>query len=89
MPLRLIDVGPPDGTVEPFLSVAPGRMGKYVTLSYRWGLSKPFRTLKSNLQELCRIIPMEKLPQTVQDAVKVTRWLGVRYLWVEYVQAHG
>ncbi|KAF7558503.1 hypothetical protein G7046_g5651 [Stylonectria norvegica] len=55
---------------------------KYCTLSYRWGdtphsciLTKP---LKGEL-----VISLEFMPQTFQDAVKVTRRLGIRYLWID------
>ncbi|KAH8590755.1 heterokaryon incompatibility protein-domain-containing protein [Bisporella sp. PMI_857] len=97
LPLRLIDVGRPSGDEvnQPYLWINPWNGGALVTdegqpsggvyaaLSYCWG-SVPFLTLTpETLEELQRRIPMEKLPPTLQDAIEITRGLGVRYLWVD------
>lgn len=60
---------------------------RYVVLSHRWGEEgrKPhsFKTLTSNLQSFEGRIDFSELPQTFQDAVIVTRELGVRLLWID------
>lgn len=48
----------------------------YVALSYVWG-PKPDESYKGASGEL------ENLPQTIDDAVRVTLALGYRYLWVD------
>lgn len=55
---------------------------RYCTLSYRWGetshscvLTKPFDTTLE--------FTLDSIPETFQDAVKVTRELGIRYLWID------
>jgi hypothetical protein len=83
MPTRLIDVGPPDGSREPFLHETKGESGKYITLSYCWGPSQPVVTTKENLDAHKRAIAFVALPQTIQDAITITRKLGVQYLWVD------
>lgn len=55
----------------------------YFTLSYRWAQSDPFTTTKENLADHCREIRFYDLPRTLQDAVIVTREMGVRYLWID------
>ncbi|KAH7403276.1 heterokaryon incompatibility protein-domain-containing protein [Cadophora sp. MPI-SDFR-AT-0126] len=82
MPTRLINVNAPiklvycEGRVEP----AP-----YVVLSYVWGAARSHiltsetqyrRTLGEGMDE-------ENLPQTIRDAIEVTRRLGYTYLWVD------
>ncbi|CAG9955541.1 unnamed protein product, partial [Clonostachys rosea f. rosea IK726] len=61
-----------------------GRRDQYVTLSYCWGISgKNYKTTSSNLAQHLLEIPWDKLPQTIQDAITVTRKLGIRYLWID------
>ncbi len=61
---------------------ANGKFDLYVTLSYCWGGSQPIVALKYNLEDLKSGISVAALPQTLQDAVRTTRDLGFRYLWV-------
>ncbi|KAH6648112.1 heterokaryon incompatibility protein-domain-containing protein, partial [Truncatella angustata] len=58
-------------------------VGRYVALSYCWGGPQEFATTKERLQTLEDGFKASQLPQTLQDAVTVTRSLGVRYLWVD------
>jgi hypothetical protein len=53
----------------------------YAVLSYCWGQDQIFKTLKSNVWTVPRA--MKDLPQTIQDAVLVTRQLNFDYLWVD------
>jgi hypothetical protein len=55
----------------------------YTTLSYCWGNSQTFVTTLENLEDMKKNIPWHKLPLTIQDAILVTRGLGIRYLWVD------
>jgi hypothetical protein len=61
----------------------PGTKGKYTALSYCWGTSPPYTTTSANLEEHIRGFSLTDLPGTIRDAVKVTRELGLRYLWVD------
>ncbi|KAJ0420521.1 hypothetical protein BJY00DRAFT_284012 [Aspergillus carlsbadensis] len=42
-----------------------------------------WRTLKTNLAERLERIPFALLPDTFAQAIRVTRGLGVRYLWID------
>lgn len=99
LPTRLIDVGktidspvrlvaiddnvPDDAAEDP----------RYTILSYCWGNSnEPAKTTRANLHERQDEIDTRSLPRTIQDAIKLTRAMGIRYLWVDalcIIQAHA
>ncbi|KAK8191027.1 heterokaryon incompatibility protein-domain-containing protein [Phyllosticta capitalensis] len=92
IPTRLLDVDP-DGKgmgtnvqLQDFSSATPGTSIEYAALSYCWGSYKPecMTTRETLARNLCRI-PSGLLPQTFYDAVKVTRGLGLKYLWIDSV----
>lgn len=60
----------------------------YVTLSYTWGNVQCLKTTTGNLKQLRKAGSIHSheapnIPRTVQDAIKVTEYLGERYLWVD------
>jgi hypothetical protein len=62
--------------------VVPRRMNDYLALSYVWGHMKqspvPLVAGESNTNSTSDIFP-----RTIEDAMKVVRRLGYRYLWVD------
>jgi hypothetical protein len=56
---------------------------KYIALSYCWGKEPTLATTQENLYLMQSGISMNSLPNTICDAVVITRKLGVRYLWVD------
>lgn len=63
---------------------------KYVALSYVWGRTPGGLELRSeNLSLLCvtgslrEIKFFSRIPKTILDAMKITRQMGLRYLWVD------
>ncbi|KAK4443461.1 heterokaryon incompatibility protein-domain-containing protein [Podospora aff. communis PSN243] len=72
------------------VSLLPGT-STYLTLSYVWGTdSSPLISTTANIDDLstshslAETSPLGKqLPRTIRDAMKVTRELGYRYLWVD------
>jgi len=94
LPTRIIDVGPADGSQNLILVVTKpsGTISKisgdarYIALSYCWGseTATPFTTTTSeNLEDRKRGISIRELPRTFQDAVEITRRLGIRFLWID------
>jgi len=85
LPLHVIDVGPQDGSQEPYLrnTYESAESAYYITLSHCWGDTKPLTTTISTYWERCQCIPMAALPQTFRDAVVITRALGIRFLWID------
>jgi hypothetical protein len=56
---------------------------RYMTLSHSWGREK-FTTLRGgNLHSFMDEIPINQLKQTFQDAIQVTRFMDVQYLWID------
>ncbi|KAH7349168.1 heterokaryon incompatibility protein-domain-containing protein [Pyrenochaeta sp. MPI-SDFR-AT-0127] len=62
----------------------PAETAQYVALSYCWGPNGQVKMLKkASLSEFKTAIFVRELPQTLQDAILVTRKLGIRYLWID------
>lgn len=59
--------------------------GKYITLSYRWGdtLSSGYITTTKNVRSRRESFDLSSLPRTIQDAITVAHWLGVRHIWID------
>lgn len=55
----------------------------YICLSYCWGDYIPFMAVTSTLASLKNGIPLLSLAKTFQDAIYVTRALGIKYLWID------
>lgn len=83
LPTRVIDVGYSDEAISPRLHINRNQLGKYVTLSHCWGSGKRLVTTKHSLKKFQNAIPYNQMPRTFQDAVKLTRLLGMRYLWID------
>ncbi|ORX90920.1 heterokaryon incompatibility protein-domain-containing protein [Clohesyomyces aquaticus] len=84
LPTRAIDVGTIDSGDQVRLHITgPGELRDYVALSYCWGGPQPVVLTTENLKGMMASIPIVSLPQTVKDAIKVTRGLGIRFLWID------
>ncbi|KAK3398300.1 heterokaryon incompatibility protein-domain-containing protein [Sordaria brevicollis] len=89
-PTRLIDVCP-DGLDSSYVrliethsppSLSPKEF-PCIALSYCWGTGKTLTTLTTNYSSLTAGFLSSTLPQTLQDAVVVTRKIGQRYVWID------
>jgi hypothetical protein len=80
LPTRVLQILASDGSVA--LLETRGQRGKYVALSHSWGRSPRLMATKSNLDDLMHGINLSTLPKTFQDAIRVTKVLGIRYLWI-------
>lgn len=83
MPSRVINVGPADGSKEPYLQDTKGSTGQWVVLSHCWGSTVAMTTTKATLQLRQEKIPLSALPRSFQDAVVITRKLGFVHLWID------
>ena len=83
-PTRLLDVQSGlNGNHHCILIDGSDALGDYITLSYCWGYNQSLRTMTSNLGQHKGGIDLSNMPKTLQDAVHVTRELGIRYLWID------
>lgn len=82
LPTRVIDC---DNPRKPRLLITTelSSRAQYATLSYVWGEKQPHRTTSNNLKEYEFGINPKFIPATIWDAIRVTRFLGLRYLWVD------
>ena len=67
-------------TSNPGLYISKDDFAEYVALSYCWDGPQKSTTIASSEANI-KCILMQSLPQTLQDAVIVTRSLGYDYLW--------
>ena len=83
-PSRLIDLGDaPHGLCSARIW-SPGTVFvPYMTLSHRWGTDKQITLTKASLPDMSKRIDVANLSQTYQDAIAITRSLGLRYLWID------
>lgn len=69
--LRLVHTADVAGTME------------YTTLSYCWGEKFPLCTTTNMLAEFAQEIPSELMPATFADAIRITRAVGIPYIWID------
>lgn len=55
----------------------------YAALSYCWGTCPALKSTRFNLADHKRGLSISEMPLTLKDAVRVTRDLGLLYLWVD------
>jgi hypothetical protein len=83
LPTRVINVGSSSSNQQN-LFLTQRASGAYIALSYCWGRkAQPLVTSISNVESLCLDIPSSSLPQTIKDAIALTRKLCFKYLWVD------
>jgi hypothetical protein len=85
LPSRVLDIDDKEGIVrlrEKHCHESPSS-ANYVSLSYCWGKDQPEKTTTANISKYKDGILIPELPQTIQDAIRVTQSLGIRFLWVD------
>jgi hypothetical protein len=88
-PTRLICVGHADPEVLHLYVPRENEGVKYTALSHRWGNYPPSKdnprycTTDGNIAARLNSFSLSELPKTFQDAVRVTRELGIEYLWID------
>ncbi len=87
LPSRVIDVGQNDSDVVCLLETKAvnDKYAPYMTLSHCWGKGPEqiITTTTNTLENRKSGIPMSQLSKTFRDAVKITRGLGIQYLWID------
>ncbi|PVH74251.1 HET-domain-containing protein [Cadophora sp. DSE1049] len=82
-PRRLIHVG--NKTQNPFLvETSPDlQHAEWLTLSYCWGEEPSMKLTDDTMNALKNGIPLGNFDATIQDAILVTRALGISYIWID------
>ncbi len=84
LPSRILDIGPPlKSQFIRLIDQTSDIVAPYIALSHCWGPNQSFTTTAENLMERKEGIDISRMPRSFQDAVLVTRLIGVRYLWID------
>ncbi|KAF2808701.1 HET-domain-containing protein, partial [Mytilinidion resinicola] len=87
LPTRLIDVDTGDENVVRLIETKITKVkGPYCTLSHAWGPpEKKFltTTVWNMAKHLLNGIKMSELPPNFQQAIEITRFLKIRYIWID------
>lgn len=83
LPTRLIEVSPSADSEHARVVHSFGRKGQYATLSYCWGAPSSSILTSETYHEYHDRMPWPDLPQTIKDAIMVTRAANIQYLWVD------
>ena len=82
-PSRILDVGTHSDSIH-LQSTFLGFSSPYVTLSHCWGEGgEILKTTKQTLERMASGIEMSSLPATFAAAVRLTKALGFKYLWID------
>jgi hypothetical protein len=85
-PTRLLELSDVRNTMEFVRLIESGQetmTGAYTTLSHRWGAADFIQLKRKNFDAFCDAIAIKDLPKTFQDAIDVSRKLGINYLWID------
>ncbi|KAG6364454.1 hypothetical protein INS49_006055 [Diaporthe citri] len=84
LPTRVIYVGDDPEYKDVHLKVPKqGSEAEYVALSHCWGGDVEIKLVEGNLEKFQLSLPFDDLAANFQDAIEVTRKLGIRYLWID------
>ena len=83
LPTRVLDVGSSDEEFSIRLYETSNETARYICLSHCWGGANLFKTETESLLARTQQIDWNDLPKTFQDAITMTRALGIRYLWID------
>lgn len=84
LPSRLLDVRSTSGEVHLVETrLLQTTIQRYNCLSHCWGTQQPLKTTQQNYSQHLASISWDTIPKTFQDAIQLTRDLGVRYLWID------
>ncbi|KAF8962319.1 heterokaryon incompatibility protein-domain-containing protein, partial [Flammula alnicola] len=80
LPRRVLDLS---GAQIRLIETTQGQRGRYVALSHCWGKEQLLTTTQATIAERMCGIAVEQMPKTFQDAIAITRGLGLRYIWID------
>lgn len=80
---RVVDIGAASSNPRPSLHISDSdQKAPYIALSYCWGGPQNITTTLATLGTYTSSLPTQ-LPRSLQDAIRITRSLGFRYLWID------
>ena len=83
-PTRVLDLGSTSSTWKLCIPAVDGvPVPRYTTMSYRWGNSHFLKLTSDSLEIFRSGLPISDLPQAFQDAISITKDLGIRFIWID------
>lgn len=84
-PSRLLEIDPPglNSKIRLIEGVEIPPKARYMTLSHCWGSGQPVVLNSDTWEQFRDSFAISDLPKTFQDAVKITKRLHVKYLWID------
>lgn len=88
LPARVLKMYPSNENISVQLIETDGKMkGTYACLSYCWGHQSKEnqigQTLRQNIEQYKQAIPVQELPSTIVDTIRLCCKLGIEFLWVD------
>lgn len=87
LPTRVLEISGSSDQIEGvrLVETQGSKQGIYACLSYCWGdlKTQAGQTTRRNLSSRLEGIPIDDLPSTVADAIRLCFKIGYRYLWVD------
>ncbi|CAN9175569.1 unnamed protein product [Alternaria alternata] len=83
LPTRVVYVGTDNEHDPPRLHLGNGEIAGYVALSYCWGGFQRHQTERNRIERYMLALPVQQLPKSLQDAIFLTRALGIQYVWID------
>jgi hypothetical protein len=84
LPTRVIDVDLDEKSDTVYLKeTRDSDRDPYMSLSHCWGKEQIITTTTNTLQDMKAGIKISELPKTFRHAIRITRGLGIRYLWID------
>ncbi|ETS77838.1 hypothetical protein PFICI_09900 [Pestalotiopsis fici W106-1] len=84
LPTRVLDVSLRDTEKSIRLLTTARQRERYVCLSHCWGEQASIaKTTRQSFSAHTKNITLGELPKTFQDAIDITRRLGIDYLWID------
>ncbi|EUC43661.1 hypothetical protein COCMIDRAFT_44497, partial [Bipolaris oryzae ATCC 44560] len=81
--LHLVESGGKEGYVRLIRTAETSPNEHYATLSHRWGNTRPLQLTKSAASDPNHRFLVADMPKTFQEAIQVSKRLGIQYLWVD------
>ncbi|KAM0344814.1 hypothetical protein ACHAPU_007196 [Fusarium lateritium] len=81
---RLVEIISTGSEIQLRLVQASVDYAPYVALSYRWSnLDATWQTTMKNLDMRQKDLSIDELPKTISDAIRVTKDLGFKWIWID------
>ncbi|GKU18943.1 unnamed protein product [Fusarium langsethiae] len=86
LPKRVVDIGPETNDGIHIFTHDDSKQQiseRYIALSHCWGKTQHLKSTTDTLEQWKKNIPFDRFAKTFQDAIVISRELGIRYIWID------